>query len=130
MQQTKTTNHLTMPALPRPRLDGLPLPVMIAVVVFCLLGIAGLAGRIASAPAVAPAPTPALPVIVIQREAAIPIAAPIQQVAQVQPATPRYVVAFASPDGSALGAIPEPALSAITGRWGDTYVATTWQGAT
>jgi hypothetical protein len=131
MQVSKTTVHLTLPALPRVRFTGLPLPLTVAICTFCLIAIAALAGRIASTPAVVLQPTPALvqPVIVIQKEpAAIPIAAPAQQVAQ--PAPVRMVVAFASPDGVALGPIPAPVLSAITGRWGDTWVSTTWQGAT
>ncbi len=39
-------------------------------------------------------------------------------------------IAFASPDGAVLGPIPEPAASALLGRWGDGWVATSWEGAT
>jgi hypothetical protein len=107
------------------------LPAAIAVVIFCLLGIAAAVGRIASAPAVAVQPTPALPVIIIQKEPApaAPVVerAPVQQPA-MQPAEPHYVVAFASPGGDVLGPIPMPALSALLGRWGDGWVMTDWQG--
>ena len=40
------------------------------------------------------------------------------------------VVAFAAPGGDVLGPIPEPPPGAITARWGDSWLATTWEANT
>lgn len=113
MQQVKngTTIHLTLPD-PR-RLWHLPVPLTASIVVFCLIVIAALVGRIQQAPATAPAiaPTASLPVIVIQKEPA-PAIAPVQQVIAQQPAAPaantirRAIVVYGAPDmASAIGAV-------------------------
>jgi hypothetical protein len=87
---------------------------------------------IVATPAAAVAPTPQLPIIMIATQPAIvpPTTVPPIQVAALQPVTPRYVVAFAAPDGDVLGPIPAPATSALLGRWGDGWVATLWEDAT
>lgn len=126
MQQTKTTMHLRLPARPR-WLDQIPAPLLASMLI---LGIAaGISTINHRAPTVAPAPTPALPLIIIQKE---PAAAPAQQVVyQPAPAPARMVVAFGGPDmATVLGPIPAPALGEITGRWGDEWVSTMHDGAT
>lgn len=109
-----------------------PLVVIAAV---CLpiiaLLIAGAAIRAQlSAPAVALAPTPPLPIILIATVRAVALPTPLAQPAAYQPPTVRYVVAFAAPNGDVLGPIVAPPLDAITGRWGDTWLSTTHDGAT
>jgi hypothetical protein len=105
---------------------------VIGLLIAALLGM-GLVGTIVqlrSAPSMAPAPTPVLPVIVIQKEVA---PAPAQQVVAQLPAAPvvRWVTAFGGPDmNTVLGPIPMPDASAITGRWGDSWVSTIHEGAT
>jgi len=80
---------------------------------------------------IAAVPTPSPPIIMIATQPAMvpPTAAPRQVAAQLLEAPPRYVVAFAAPDGAVLGAIPEPAASAILARYGDSWLMTNWQGS-
>jgi hypothetical protein len=123
---TKTTVHLS---LPRARWIELSPIAAAAICVFCLLAIAGLIGRIRSAPQVTPEPV----IIIATAGAIVPTAAPqVQQVVYAQqPAAPapRFVVGFDSPNGHALGAIPAPEASAIVARFGDEWLQTTHDGA-
>jgi hypothetical protein len=124
-----TTIHLNPP---RARLSQvLPLPVMIAVIIFFALCAAGLVGRVQlPSSAAAAVPTPGLIIMIATAQPQpIPTAAPAAQVAYQLPATPRYVVGFDSPNGRALGAILAPEASAIVGRWGDDWLQTTHDGA-
>lgn len=124
MRIVQPTTHLK---LPRVRFD-LPLPASITIVVFCLITIVAVIGRIRSEAPAAPAiPTPAIaqPIVVIQKE---PAAAPAQPVIN-QPAMPRMVVAFAAPNGDVLGPIEAPDLGALVARWGDQWLATMHDGA-
>jgi hypothetical protein len=128
---TKTTERLRLPR-PLDKLDQLS-STAIAVVYVCLLLIIGAIGRNTSPSRAAAVPTPALPTIIIASPVpAVPLVAPapMQQMAPIQPAIPQYVTAWASPGGDVLGPIPEPPTSALLGRWGDGWVATTWQGNT
>lgn len=127
--KTTTTTHLISA---RVRWFDIPMPATIAIVIFFTLCAAGLVGRLQlSGSAAAAVPTPALPIIVIAttQPQPIPTAAPAAQVAYQLPAT-RWVTAFAAPDGVVLGPIPEPAMSAITGRYSDGWVSTMHEGAT
>lgn len=107
---------------------------LVAVAVLPLIAVAALARQLLIAsPIIASAPTPPLPIIIIATAPAQlpPTAAPqVQQVVYQPPAAQRWVPAFSSPDGAVLGAIPEPVMSAITGRYGDGWLSTAWQGAT
>jgi hypothetical protein len=80
------------------------------------------------APALAIAPTPALPIILIATAPPAPAApvAPVQQIAYQQPA--RYVAAFAAPGGAILGPIPAPRLEQLLARYGSDWIMTAWQG--
>lgn len=107
----------------------------IAIVVILLTIVSGsaLVGRLQSGSGAAAVPTPQLPIIVIRREpaAVVPAALPAPaQLVAYQPPPLRYVTAWAAPGGDVLGPIPEPATSALLGRWGDGWVATSWQGGT
>ena len=105
------------------RRGGLPLPVTIAVVGFCLLAIVGQIQHLrGEAPAVAP--TPALPVILIAT--AQPQPQPTEPVIEV--AAVRYVVAFDQPNGTPMGPIPAPAVSAIQARYGADWLMLEWNG--
>jgi hypothetical protein len=108
-----------MPTIPRARWRDLPTPIAIVVTVFALLALAGLVGKIHTAPAAAVQPTPGLIILIATPVPAVPLVAPVQPAQQVAvqiPAAPRYVVAFASPDiASVLGSIPMPDAAAITG---------------
>lgn len=129
MRATQTTTHLK---LPRVRLD-LPPAASLTIITFCVICIVALVGRIqSSTPSAIAVATPPLPIIIIASPLPVVprLVAPAGQQVAAVPAAPRFVVAFAAPDGVALGAIPEPALSAITGRWGDTWLSTTHEGAT
>ena len=69
-----------------------------------------------------PQPTAGL-IVVLQtaRAVAVPTALPT--------AAPRLITAYDQPNGSALGPIPEPPMSAILARWGDAWLQTTWDSA-
>lgn len=125
---TRTTSHLKLPSA-RAWYD-LSTPVCAALVIFLLLLIALIVGRVRSAQQATAVPT-ALPAITIIQTAqpARPAPPAVAQLAAVLPSA-RYVVAFASPSGDVLGAIPEPVASAITGRYGDSWISTSWQGST
>jgi hypothetical protein len=125
---TKTTVHLK---LPDPRAWwNLPTPAAAAIVVFCLIVIAALVGRIRSAPPIAVQPTPGLIILIATPAPAVPARvqpAPAQQVAAVQlPATVRYVTAWAAPGGDVLGPIPWNTDSPMLGRFGDGWILTQW----
>jgi hypothetical protein len=113
-----TTTRLTLPS-PR-ALWNLPVPVATTMIIFCLMAIAGLVGRIKETPSAAVAiPTPALPVIIIATSAPAPTAAPVQQVAAVLPNALRgAVVAYDSPNGSVLGAIEAGRPYQLLARYG------------
>jgi hypothetical protein len=105
--------------------------VAIAICLFAILAIAGLIGKIHSAASVAAVPTPGLVIILATPQPEpVPLAPPAPvQVAYQLPA-PRYVVAFAAPGGDVLGPIPEPAAGTIMARYGDAWLATSWEGST
>jgi len=129
---TKTTIHLTL-GRAASWLDRWQIPPALVVAVLILLIAAGISGisRLRSERAAAAAPTPGLIILIATQPANVPpTAVPPIQVAAIQPTTPRYVVAWSAPDGDVLGPIPAPAASALLGRWGDGWVATTWEGAT
>lgn len=125
-----TTTYLQFPTIPRSRLAGIPIQAAIGIIVFCLFMIVGLIGQLHSAAPSATA-TPQLPIIIIASPLPVvpPTAVPAAQVSYQQPATPRYVVGFDSPNGRALGAIPAPEASAIVARFGDDWLQTTHDGA-
>jgi hypothetical protein len=104
--RTTTTTHLN---LPRARFDGLPLPVAIGVVIFCLLAIAGLVGKIRSEHSAVAAPTPGLIIIVASPlPVQPPTAVPPIQIAAALPAnvTRRAIVVYGAADTStAIGAV-------------------------
>ncbi len=101
-----TTIHLNPP---RARLSQvLPMPVLIALVVFALLAGSALIGNLSSSTTAAAVPTPALPIIIIQKEPAQPQpTAAAAQVAVIGRANvlPRAVVAYDAPEGKVIGAI-------------------------
>lgn len=107
--------------------DPIALAAMIALPLIVALALAR--QLLIVAPPISATPTPPLPIIIVATAPAQipPTAAPI--VVNYQ-APPRYVVAFASPDGAVLGPVPEPQMSAITGRYGDGWISILWQGAT
>jgi hypothetical protein len=118
-----TTTNLRTPTTPRARLDGLPLPVATCVVIFCLLSIAGLVGKVRSEHATVVQPTPGL-IILIATQAAVvvPTAAPIQ-VAAVAPNTlRRAVVAYDSPNGNVIGAIEQGRAYTVLARFGSDWL--------
>src|SRR5258707_743638 len=100
---------------------------LIGLLITALLSI-GLITTIVQLRSVAPA-APVDPIIIIAPPPLPAMAVPTAQVQQVvyvpAPAAPvRWVTAFASPENNiVLGPIPEPAVSAITGRWGDSWVS-------
>lgn len=72
--------------------------------------------------------TSAKPIILIQTATAQPVATSAGiTVADARPV--RYVNCWASPNGDLLGPIPAPDASAITARWGNEFLQTTWQGS-
>jgi hypothetical protein len=108
---SKTTTNLRTPTTLRARFDGLPLPVAIGVVIFCLLGIVGAIGRIRSEGGAAAVPTAPLPIIIIASPLPQipPTAVPqVQQVAAVVPGnvTRRAIVVYGAADlTTAIGAV-------------------------
>jgi hypothetical protein len=120
-----TTIHLNPP---RARLSQvLPLPVMIAVIIFALLAGTALISRLGSSTAAA-VPTPSLPIIILATAQAQPLPTPAAVVQVIAPAQARrWVTAFAAPGGDVLGPIPEPAASAILARYGNDWVMVAWQ---
>jgi len=122
---TKTTVHLKLPS-PRAWYD-LSTPVCAALMIFLILLVGLVIGRLRSVHAVDTA-QPVAYVFIATPIPTVPTLAPLQ-VAAAAPAAAHYVVGFDSPNGRALGAIPEPVLSAITGRYGDDWLSTTHDGA-
>lgn len=134
MQTTKTTIRLTLPA--RPRFDGLPLPLAIAVCIFALLGIAAAVGRITSAPSAAAVPTAPLPIIIVAtRGPEVPLVAPApaQQVAAAVPAgnvTRRAIVVYGSPDlSAAIGAVEPGRAFTPVAHYGSEWMQLDMQGS-
>jgi hypothetical protein len=117
-----TTTNLNN-ATPRARFDGLPVPIAIAVVIFCLLGIVGAIGRLRSAPSVAVQPTPGL-IILIATQAAVvpPTAVPVQVAAVLPNALRRAVVAYDAPAGNVLGAIEQGRAYSVLARYGSDWL--------
>jgi hypothetical protein len=96
----------------------------------CVAGIIAALGRIdVGAPQAAAVPTPQLPIIIIATTPAIAVPTQAPQLASYQPPPVRYVVGFDRPNGTALGAIPEPAAAAIVARFGDEWLQTSHDGA-
>lgn len=125
---TRTTSHLILPN-PR-RWYDLSTPTCAALCILLLLLIGLIVGRVRSGPSVAAVPETAY-VFIATPIPTVPTLAPLQvaAAAAAAPAAARYIVGFDSPNGRALGAIPEPLLSAITGRFGDDWLETTHDGA-
>jgi hypothetical protein len=97
---------------------NLPVPMAATICIFCLLAIAGLVGKIHTAPAVAVQPTPAL-VIVYATPAPVPSAAPVQVAAQLPNALHHAAVAYGAPDlATAIGAIEQGRTYTILARYG------------
>jgi len=102
---------------PKRRWYDLPVPLAAAICVMCLLCIAVIIGRMRSAPAVVATPTPGLIILFATPQIERPI-----QVAAV-----RYVVAFDQPNGTAMGPMPAPSISAVLARYGDAWVLVPWE---
>jgi len=75
---------------------------------------------LAPAPMAAAVPTPPLPIILIAT-------APPRALAPIQVQAVRYVVAFDQPNGTVLGPIPQPPISAVLARYGDAWVLVPWE---
>jgi hypothetical protein len=98
-------------------------------IIALLIAASAIRGQLVS-PAVASAPTPMLPIIIVATARAEALPTPLAQPAAYQPPAVRYVVAFAAPNGDVLGPIVAPQVDAITGRWGDNWLSTLHDGAT
>ena len=104
----------------RARLDQLPPPLAAVIVIFSLLAIGLIVGRIRSTPAAA-VPTAQLPIILIASPLPVqpPTAVPPIQVAAVLPGTlARAVVAYDAPNGNVLGAIDAGRAYQVLARYG------------
>lgn len=125
---TKTTIHLK---LPDPRRLSIPTPASMAICVVALAGIIAALGRIHTAPATVATATPALPIVVIQKEqapTATPMLAPtpdlaLQQevqelrdrVAELEAAAPEPAVIEPAPQVIYVAvATPEPAYEPVS----------------
>ncbi len=118
-----TTTHLKFP---RARWYDLSTPAAASLTIFLLLLIALIVGRIRSAQQAVVVPTPAIIIIATPAPRPAPTAA---AAAPMQIAAVRYVPGFDRPNGNVMGAIPEPAASAIVARWGDEWLETTHDNA-
>lgn len=115
-----TTTNLNPP---RARWYDLPTPVAAALVIFFLLLIGLLIGRVRSTPAAA-MPTPAIIIIASPLPQGIPpTAVPAAQVAALPPnVLRRAVVAYDSPNGGVIGAIESGRTYAVVARWGSDWL--------
>src|SRR6266496_536007 len=103
--KTTTTTHLISA---RVRWFDIPMPATIAMVIFFALCAAGLVGRLQlPSSTIAAVPTPTLPIIVIATAQTQPLPTPAAIVQVAAPAqAPRWVTAWAAPNGAVLGPIP------------------------
>jgi hypothetical protein len=112
---------------PRARWTELQPPVAAALVIFFLLLIGLIVGRIRSMPSAAVQPTPPLPVIIIASplpQGPVPTAVPpAAQVAAYAPnALRRAVVAYDAPGGNVLGAIEQGRTYTVLARYGSDWL--------
>lgn len=119
---TNTTNHLHIAPLDRLLLwlhwhKRALLTTIIANIIGLALGVA-LYHAIRPVEQPLAVPTPPLPII---------IATPVPPTPAAVVQTVRYVVAFDAPNGTALGPIPQPPLSAVLARWGSEWVMVPWE---
>jgi hypothetical protein len=114
-----TTTNLTKPTSWRARWIELSPPVACAIVIFALLAIAGLVGRIRSTPAAA-VPTAQLPIIIVASPLPVqpPTAVPLQVAAALPNTLRRAAVAYDSPNGNVIGAIEQGRAYQVRARFG------------
>jgi hypothetical protein len=95
MAIAKTTTNLKLPTRPR-WLDHIPMPLLILTAVLVTAAGISTVNRIQITPSAIVVPTPSLPIVIIQKEAAVavPVAMPAQQVAQPAPVRYRGSVCF------------------------------------
>jgi len=105
---------------------NIPVAVPVTLLVMATIVTIGTVGRYTPRAVPQAQPTVALPIILIATAQPLPTSTPAAMIAVEQP--PRYVVAFAAPDGAILGAIPQPRAEQITARFGDNWYMLEWNG--
>jgi len=105
---------------------NIPAAVPVTLLVMATIVTIGTVGRYTPRAVPQAQPTVALPIILIATAQPLPTSTPAAMIAVEQP--PRYVVAFAAPDGAILGAIPQPRAEQITARFGDNWYMLEWNG--